>query len=336
MKFGAIAFHDRLSDYLDWLEVAEGLGFDLACHGDTQNLAPEMFVALTAAALRTRRIRLASTVANPVTRHPAVMASGAAALQQLSGGRFSLGIATGDSALKVLGEKPAKVAELEAYCRTVRALCEGRSAEWNGHRLQMNWPVTPTPIWIAAEGPRMLDLAGRLGDGVIFGHGVTEPVIKDSIRRVRESAVAAGRDPDAVEIWVMVKPYFAESEGAAWREMAWTLAASANHAFRGGLDDKFVPDALKPALRALMAGYHSHEHNKPGQGAHNASLVEDGELLDFLGRRFLVAGPPERIVERLRELASWGATNLIFTALQGSQNIAYTQRLWNEVLRSLI
>jgi 5,10-methylenetetrahydromethanopterin reductase len=336
MKFGAIAFHDQLSDYLDWLEVAEGLGFDLACHGDTQNLAPEMFVALTAAAMRSSRVQLASTVANPVTRHPAVMASGAAALQQVSGGRFSLGISTGDSALKVLGETPAKVAELEAYCRTVRALCEGRAAEWRGHALRMNWPVAPVPIWIAAEGPRMLDLAGRLGDGVIFGHGVTEAVIKDSIRRVRESAAAARRDPDSIEIWVMVKPYFAESEQAAWREMAWTLAASANHAFRGGLEDKFVPEELKPALQALMAGYHSHEHNKPGQGAHNASLVGDGALLEFLGRRFLVAGPPDLITERLRELASWGATNLIFTALQGPQNIAYTRRLWDEVLRPLV
>jgi hypothetical protein len=49
-----------------------------------------------------------------------------------------------------------------------------------------------------------------------------------------------------------------------------------------------------------------------------------------------VAGPPERITERLRELASWGATNLIFTALQGPQNIAYTSRLWDEALRPLV
>jgi 5,10-methylenetetrahydromethanopterin reductase len=334
MQFGAVAFHDDLDDYLRWLEAAEALEFDLACYGDTQNLAPEMFVGLTAAALRSKRIRLASTVANPVTRHPAVMASGAAAVQRLSGGRFSLGIATGDSALKVVGEKPARVAEFEAYCRAVRTLCDGGEAEWRGHRFRMNWPVAPVPIWVAAEGPRMMELAGRIADGVIFGHGVTEEVVKDSIRRVRDSASAAGRDPQGLEIWFMVKPYFAESEEAAWRQMAWTLAASANHAFRGGLENKFVPPALEDGLRALMAGYHSHEHNKAGQGAHNAALVSD-ELLEFLGRRFLVAGPPDRIVERLRELASWGATRLIFPAVQGAANIAYTRRLRDEVLNRL-
>jgi 5,10-methylenetetrahydromethanopterin reductase len=334
MRFGTVGFYDDLHAYLDWLALAERLGFDLACYGDTQNLMADMFVGLTAAAMSTSRIRLASTVSNPVTRHPAVMASGIAGVQKLANGRFSFGIATGDSALKTIGEKPARVADFEAYCRVLRGLCRGEEVEWRGHRFGFQWNAPRVPIWVAAEGPRMMDLAGRIADGVIFGNGVTEDVVRDNIARVHAGARAAGRDPAAIEMWFFVKPYFADSEEAAWREVAWTLSASANHAFRHSMAGKFVPSELQPGLQRMMDGYHSHEHNRAGHGSHNAALVEQNGLLEFLGRRFLVAGPPDAIAARLREIASWGATNMIFPAVYGDK-MAYTKRLWNEVLAGL-
>jgi 5,10-methylenetetrahydromethanopterin reductase len=334
MQFGTVGFYGELDGYLEWLRVAEDLGYDLACYGDTQNLAPDMFVGLTAAALKSTRIRLASTVSNTVTRHPAVMASGIAAVQKLSRGRFAFGVATGDSALRTIGEKPARMADFEAYCRVLRALCNGEAAEWRGNRFKLNWPVEPVPLWFAAEGPRMMHLAGQLADGVIFSHGSSEEVVKDSIRRVHEGARSAGRDPASLEIWFFVKPYFAASEEQGWHEVAWTMAASANHAFRFSFEHKFVPEHLQPGLRRLMDGYHSHEHNQPNQSAHNARLVEENGLLEFLGRRLLVAGPADQIVERLRQIAGWGATNMIFPSIYADK-IGYTKRLWSEVLSKL-
>jgi alkanesulfonate monooxygenase SsuD/methylene tetrahydromethanopterin reductase-like flavin-dependent oxidoreductase (luciferase family) len=334
LQFGAIGFYDDIHAYLDWLKTAEGLGFDLACYGDTQNLMPDMFVGLTAAAMSTSRIRLASTVSNTVTRHPAVMASGIAGVQKLAKGRFSLGIATGDSALKTIGEKPAKVADFEAYCRVLRGLCKGEDVEWRGARFRLQWPAEPVPIWMAAESPHMMDLAGRFADGVISGNGFTEDVVRDNVARVRAGAVAAGRDPDRIEMWFFVKPYFAASEREAWREVAWTLAASANHAFRHSMEGKFVPAELQPGMQRLMDGYNSNEHNRVGHGAHNASLVEANGPLDYLGRRFLVAGTPDLIAQRLRDLASWGAGNMIFPAVYGDK-VGYKRKLWNEVLAGL-
>lgn len=334
MQFGAIGFYDDLHAYLDWLRLAEGLGFDLAAYGDTQNLMADMFVGLTAAALNTSRIRLASTVSNPVTRHPAVMASGIAGVQALAQGRFSLGIATGDSALKTIGEKPARVADFEAYCRVLRGLCSGEEVEWRGNRFRFQWNAPRVPIWVAAEGPRMMDLAGRIADGVIFGNGITEDVVRDNIARVHAGARAAGRDPSTIECWFFVKPYFAASEEQGWREVAWTLSASANHAFRHSMEGKFVPAHLQEGMRRMMAGYNSNEHNRVGHGANNARLVEENGLLEYLGRRFLVAGEPDLIRQRLRDLASWGATNMIFPAVYGDK-IGYTRRLWSEVLQGL-
>ena len=172
----------------------------------------------------------------------------------------------------------------------------------------------------------MMHLAGRIADGVIFANGVSEDVIKDNIRRVSEGARSAGRDPSEIELWFFAKPYFAESEEQAWREVAWTLAASANHAFRFSLEEKFVPEEHWEGVRNLQREYASHEHNKKDSGAHNASLVEKNGLSEFLGRRFLIAGSPDRIAERIREIAGHGATNLICTAIFDDQ-AGYTRRL---------
>jgi 5,10-methylenetetrahydromethanopterin reductase len=334
MQFGAVAFYDDLEEYLEWLQIAEGLGFDLAAYGDTQNLLADMFVGLTAAVLKTRRIRLGSTVSNPVTRHPAVMASGLAGLQKLAKGRLFFGIGTGDSAIHNIGLRAAKVAEMDEYCRAVMGLCRGETITYHSQPMKLEWRAAPVPLWISAEGPRMLHLAGQIADGVIFANGVSEEVIKDNIRRVRAGAESVGRDPDSLELWFFAKPYFAASEEQAWREVAWTTAASANHSFRFNFEGKFVPEHLQEGLRNLMRGYRSSEHNRLGATSHNAALVEANGLTEFLGRRFLIAGPPERIAERLEEIASYGARNLIFTALYADK-VGFTRRLADEVLPRL-
>ena len=80
-----------------------------------------------------------------------------------------------------------------------------------------------------------------------------------------------------------------------------------------------------------MAGYASHQHNIAGADNPNSRLVTENGLTEFLGRRFLLAGSPARIAERLEELASWGATNLILTLLFGEPE-TYAERLAHEVM----
>jgi 5,10-methylenetetrahydromethanopterin reductase len=334
MRFGVTRYAEGIAAQVDFARLAEDLGFDLIGYGDTQNLIPDCYVVMTAMALATRRVLIGPTVSNPVTRHPAVTASAMSALQEVSGGRAFLGIGTGDSALVNVGEKPATLARLEAYCQVVRELCAGEEVSWRGHASRLSFEPQRVPIWIAAEGPRTLHLAGRIADGAIFANGITEEVVRDNLRRVREGAISAGRDPDAVECWFLVKPCFAESERQAWYDHAWTLSASANHAFRFGFEGKFVPEEQRAGLERLMAGYASSQHNVGGSGSHNARIVIENDLTEFLGPRFLLAGSARRIAERLAELASWGATNLILTILFGDPD-NYAKRLAAEVLAPL-
>jgi 5,10-methylenetetrahydromethanopterin reductase len=311
VRFGTVTFTEDYDDYLRWLAVAEELGYDIAGHGDSQSLWSDVHVSLAVAARATSRIRIGSMVTNPVTRHPAVTAGAAASLQKLSGGRMVLGVGTGDSALANIGERPATVAAFASYCRAVARLCAGETAEWQGRTLRMSWPVERVPLWISAEGPRMLRLAGQIADGVIVASGIGDDVISHVLGAIRQGAGDAGRSMDDIEVWWMLKPYLAPSEEEAWRDLRWTLAGTANHLFRFTMDGKFVPPELHEPIRMLQREYAANTHGKVAEGAHNARLVDQYGLTEWLGRRFALAGPPEVIIDRIRAMARRGVTNLL-------------------------
>jgi 5,10-methylenetetrahydromethanopterin reductase len=311
VRFGSNSNATDLAKYADWCRAAEGFGFELLGFGDSQLLWVDPFVALTIAAQNTRTARIATIVVNPVTRHPSVVAAGMSGLQQLSGGRVVCGIGSGDSAVRSVGMNSPGMEALEDYCRTVRGLCAGQRVDYQGQPLQMQWSGGTVPVWLSAEGPRMLELAGRIADGVVIGTGLSEAVVRDSIARVRTGAEAAGRDPSGVEMWWLVKPWFSETEEQGWSELRGLLALSANKQFRYTMEGKFVPQALHEPIRRLQAEYSYTQHAKFAPTGHNASLVEKYGLTEFLGRRYTACGPAARIVERLEELASWGASNFI-------------------------
>lgn len=314
IRFATAYFRPDPREYIEWLRVADDVGFDLIGYGDSQSLWPELYVSLTLAALNTTSARIGPLVTNPRTRHPAVAASGIAAIQALAGGRAFFGLASGDSSVYNLGLHPANRAELASYGTCVRGLCEGETVAYQGHDLTLHWPTQPVPLFLAAEGPKMLHLAGQMADGVIVANGLTPAIVADTIARVRAGAQDAGRDPDGVEIWWLVKFLLADSDEDGVDELRFTLAGSANHAFRFGFEHKHVPEALQEPIRQLQQRYAFDEHAQVG-GDTNARLVEELGLTDWLAERFAVTGPPGRCVERLEEIASYGATNLLLTQL---------------------
>lgn len=332
MKFGICAMMKTVPEYVEWARLVDDCGYDMLAYGDTQNLIPEMMVTLTAMSMAAPRPMLCTTISNPMTRHVTVAASGFAALQQVANGRAVFGIGTGDSAVHNMGGRAARVDEMREYCTQFKQLVRGHTVQLNGHDSKMLWPTPDVPIYLAAEGPRMMRLAGEIADGVIFGNGISRPVVEDNLRRVREAAVAAGRDPDGVEPWFFTKVILSDRpEAEVWHDYAWTLAGGANHAFRYTFDGKFVPPELEAPLRRLMDGYRSAEHNQAHSPDHNANLVRDNGLTEFLGERFLIAGSAEHAAARLREMASWGATNVVLTAIWGDP-LDYTRRFAEEVL----
>src|SRR5262245_65258613 len=117
-----------MGSFAERLEVA---GYDGLAVSDSQNLGPDPYVALALAAKSTERLRLATGVTNPFTRHPAVTAAAIATVQAESGGRTVLGIGRGDSSLAYLGLAPAGLARFETYVTRVQSYLAGATVPFD-------------------------------------------------------------------------------------------------------------------------------------------------------------------------------------------------------------
>lgn len=180
--------------------LAEELGYASLWLADSHLLWREPYVLLGAVAQCTHRIRLATCVTNPLTRHPSVTAAAFASLAELVGARTMLGISVGDSALKTLGKEPATRSQLTACVHQLRTLLAGEAVTIDGeHAAKLAYAGGDrVPIYIAASGPRMLRLAGALADGVVLMNGVAPELLSAACALVDAGAREAGRDPSAV------------------------------------------------------------------------------------------------------------------------------------------
>ncbi|MEZ4334427.1 MAG: LLM class flavin-dependent oxidoreductase [Myxococcota bacterium] len=321
LRFGTGTTARRFDDYRRWLETAEATGFDLLTCGDSQSLWAECFTLMTFAATVTRRADLAITVSNPATRHPAVIASACASVQQLAGGRFRYGLASGDSALRNIGVRPGSVADIERTMRAVQTMTAGGRFDDAGTPLALHWlpEPTPVPVWIAAEGPRTQRLAGRFADGIVLSNCLTPDRLAVAMEHIEAGAREAGRPVDAIEIWHMCNLIFAPSERAGIDAIRSVLAGTANHVFRFTLEGKGLPPELASRVRGLMGDYQSRFHAHPGATNPNEGLIDKWDLRDYLARQGTIAGPPEHCVERLHEVASYGVRNLIVSQFIADQ-----------------
>ena len=332
MRFGTVClWRDDPAAYAEEVAVADEVGFDLICGGDSQSVYREVYVSLTVAAMRTERALIGPMVTNPITRHPAVTASAIAAIDELSGGRAVLGIGSGDSAIRNLGEKAAKLAELREYIVTLQGLLRGETVEWRGKSVHVGWIARPVPIYVSAEGPRTLELAGEVADGVCMHTGTTPEIIADSLGHIHRGVEKAGRDPAAIDVWAMLKTAVADTREEAVSEIRMGLAGSAHHAFRFGLEGKYVPDHLQQPVLDLVGRYDTRAHEV--WDGRNAELSDALGLTEFLADRFALVGTPDQCVDRLAALHDAGLRQVILPAL-GPDPAGMLRRLGDEVMPS--
>lgn len=166
----------------------------------------EPFVVLAAMAMATSRIGLGTYVANAYARTPQATATAALNLQDVSDGRFTLGIGTGNKHINewLFGlDSTRPVQPLRDYLAILSAFLRGGTAagdELGGdhHHMQSRFaPKTATrvPVVLAAAGPRMIELAATMTDGVGLGILISPEHLAHQIRpRAAAAAVAAGLD----------------------------------------------------------------------------------------------------------------------------------------------
>src|SRR5436305_6665161 len=189
---------------LEEVQLAERLGYDAIWLGDAQLLWRELYVMLGAAAALTSTIGIGSSVTNPITRLPSVTAGAIATLHELSGGRARLGIGVGGTSTGMMGAPSATRAQLTAYVRDVRALCAGETVAGSHGEMRLVYGSAETrpPIYVGGSGPKVLALAGEIGDGAIIGGGTCSPErLEAKLGAVQEGrALAAAEGPFRVSL----------------------------------------------------------------------------------------------------------------------------------------
>jgi probable F420-dependent oxidoreductase len=313
MQFGfTLKPEHNLERHLGLTRRAEAAGFEYGWLFDSHVLWREPYPLLTLMADATERMRLGTCVTNPATREPTVTASALATLNEISGGRMDLGIGRGDSARRVLGKPPTSMAMLEEAAMVIRDLAEGRPADYEGTTLQFHW-VTGyrLPVWIAGYGPKALELAGRIADGVMLQLADPE-LIRWFVGQVRDAAVAAGRDPSAIRVMAAAPAHVGDMELGRDRTR-WFPALVGNHVV--DLAKRYGPEDLPAALTGYVGnrdGYDYHHHAEVGSS--NAAFVGD-EVTD----RFCVLGSIDDHLRKLRELAEAGVDQFNFYLMNGDE-----------------
>src|SRR5437868_5818055 len=167
----------------------------------------------------TQALGIAVNVGLPVDRHPAVAASGIATVDEIAPGRAFFGTGSGDSAILNLAERPSTLDDLRAYIETVRALHTKGDPTWRGRMVRLTWTKRAIPIYLSAEGPRTLELAGEIADGVIVNVGLEPTLVKDAVAHVHTGARRAGRDPSAIDLWTLVRANVTDDVAAGTDEI---------------------------------------------------------------------------------------------------------------------
>jgi alkanesulfonate monooxygenase SsuD/methylene tetrahydromethanopterin reductase-like flavin-dependent oxidoreductase (luciferase family) len=162
------------------------------------------------------------------------------------------------------------------------------------------------PISICAEGPRMLHLGGRIGDGVIAGTGLLPEVIKDTIARIHAGAREAGREhPD---IWFTTRNALDVDHDRAIDRVKASVSSILNHAMRFGLEGKLLPDGMKKTVQEYVDGYELYDHVL--HAGRNPKRMDELGLTDYALRRWALAGTPKDWIRRIEEIAAAGATKI--------------------------
>ena len=186
-------------------KVSEESGYSHIWVGDSHLIWREAYINMTAMMLNTTKVKFGTGVTNPLTRHPSVLASAYATLEEYAPGRMIVGIGLGDSSVETMGMKPAKLSYFEKTMAQMRQLLDGQEVQLETGKIHLLHPCkNKVPIYIAASGPKMLELSGRIADGIIVLVGVADEYIAHAKERIAAGAKAAGRKVEDINLvlWV--------------------------------------------------------------------------------------------------------------------------------------
>jgi alkanesulfonate monooxygenase SsuD/methylene tetrahydromethanopterin reductase-like flavin-dependent oxidoreductase (luciferase family) len=305
LHIGPLRDFPPIEEFMDFVSRAEDMGFDPLLFSDTVSLSHfrilDPIPLMTLAAQATKTASVGTCVTNPLTRHLSVTANTFATVDHIAGGRTVLGIGSGDTALYLLGKKFVNLAGMRESLTVLRALLNGIPVTFEGQELRSNWVKPDLPIFLAADGPKMLALGGELADGLIVGAGLSEEVIDWVRARVSEGEIRAGRERGSTPIWVDGIVNFGPDREAVRVATRPRMCTRANHNFRVAYHA--VPDEHLAGVRNFRENY-----NETDVGFRNQNAER---VTDYLLDRFGIVGTEADVIGRFEAIADQGVETFL-------------------------
>ena len=298
-----------VQEAVDRAKRAEALGFEAVFFADSQMGNVDPYQAMALCAVNTKTIRLGTAVTNMVYRDPTITASSFATLNEISQGRAIIGMGTGDGPVYSLGRTATKLVQFEQGLRLIRDLLHDRGVtvpkgkERAGGNVQLKIGKRPVPIYISAEGPKTLRVAGRTCDGIILGTGFDQRVTDWARRHVTEGAREESRKLDDIDIMPAGMIVVGDDGDLARKRVRSRMANRAHHNFRFTMET--VPEKESAGVRKFMANF---DIAKPIEERVNPDFVTD-----YLLQRFTIAGTPAECIAKVKRLEAHGIKRILLT-----------------------
>ncbi len=307
-----------MSELMTLLQSIEAAGFDGVGILDSQMLCRDTFVILGQAATRTSRLTLFPAVTNPITRHASVLAGAIQTVEELAPGRVKFVIGTGYTSASTIGKKPATLAEMRSCIAAVKSLVAGKTVDWNGTPGRLAYASGRSiPVLMAASGPKAIEVAGEIADGVLLLVGFNRGIVETALAHLERGVRRGGRRLEDLEIIWAVRTATASSLEEARRlarptAVHWGILRWGGHWIEPAgirLPKLEIPDAVYKVYPDL-----SHAHDWEAAIAATSFVPDDvvAELCDALG----LIGTPEHCAGQIAEMTKLGARNLYLMPLQ--------------------
>ena len=270
-----------------------------------------VYVTLTTAAIYTKKITLGPGVTNPYLVNPVFTAQAVATLNELAPGRVVLGIGAGDkTTLDCVGMEWKKpLAAVQESVDIFRKMMNGENVVYQGEVFKLAGakflfePRGRIPVYVGAQGPKMLALAGKIGDGVLI-NACHPKDVEYAVNRVKEGVTVARKNFSDLDVAVYTS-------------------------FSIHKDPKKATKAAVPVVAYIVAGSPRQLLERHGIGLKKAEEIRDALKTNDWGKAFAsvtpemiaafsVCGTPEMCIERIAQLLKSGISQFVVGSPIGS------------------
>jgi alkanesulfonate monooxygenase SsuD/methylene tetrahydromethanopterin reductase-like flavin-dependent oxidoreductase (luciferase family) len=332
VKFGICIMADI--DEIGFFPLAENMGFDSVWVTDSQMLFSDCYAVLALAAQQTKRLRLGPGTAITGTRIPPVHVAALATLNRLAPGRIHMGIGTGNTAMRTMGQRPMRIKAYREYLRVLSALLRGEVVDYTYegvtkpvkmlmHEYRYMNLEPKIPLYVSGFGPRAMGLAGEYGDGLVFAIPPRGVAVPEAMAHVRQGAARANREIDgflncALTNVALLEPGEPVASERIIKTIGPNVMASVYY-FYDEVHEKGIDPP--PFLERLWDRYCKlveetpvgHRHFRTHEYHYSYLHPGEAELIDEeLIRATCLVGTADEIIEQIRELESQGLQEIMF------------------------